>query len=197
MTGPCGTHLDVYHVSQLEPMKVSSLPTDQPLVAQVGPASGYAIGDENADGPVYYTSDSGATWSKVTPPCTSHQVTGGSVTSAKYLFTYCESASLSGTISSAHAFRTGNGGVTWTRLSAVKGIVLDAAVGSTGRFLWGFDGATLSESSDGGRRWVDVPAIKYGTNGVVATFGPRRAWHVVTGHGIYRTTNGTTWTLLK
>jgi photosystem II stability/assembly factor-like uncharacterized protein len=198
VNGPCGTRLDTFRIGQLKPIEVSSVPTDQPLIAQVGPVAGYAIGVNNTDGKVYYTTDSGVTWSTVKSPCDNHQVTGGSVTSATRLFTYCEISSSSGSISSAYLFKTGNGGMTWTRLSAVQGIGLDSAVGSSGQFLWGFDSAsTLSESSDGGRVWVEVPGIKYGTNGAISTFGPHEAWHVVTGHGIYRTLNGKTWKLLK
>lgn len=80
----------------------------------------------------------------------------------------------------------------------MQGVGLDAAVGSTGQYLWEFDeGGALSESSDGGREWVDVPRVKYGTNGVIATYGAHEAWHVVSGRGIYRTLNGRVWKLLK
>jgi hypothetical protein len=83
-------------------------------------------------------------------------------------------------------------------MSGVQGVGLDAAVDSTGQFLWELhEGGTLSESSDGRRERVDVPRVKYGTNGVIATYRAHEAWHVVSGHDIYRALTGRTWKLLK
>jgi photosystem II stability/assembly factor-like uncharacterized protein len=197
MNDPCGTFLDSFRIGSLVTTSVSSVPTDQPLLSQVAPTKGYAIGSEDFAGKVYFTTNSGASWRSVATPCEHHQISGSSVVSSSQLLTYCE---LGPSKDSGFTvlYKTANGGATWHKTSGVQGVGLDAAVGSTGQYLWEFDeGGALSESSDGGREWVDVPRVTYGTNGVIATYGAHEAWHVVSGHGIYRTLNGRVWKLLK
>ena len=70
------------------------------------------------------------------------------------------------------------------------------AVGSSGESLWQLTSG-LWEGGDGGRHWNSVSEVDYGTNGDIVTYGAHEAWHVVSGHGIFRTLNGTSWDLLK
>lgn len=87
-------------------------------------------------------------------------------------------------------------GATWRRRSESPGNGLGAAVGSSGEFSWQLTPG-LWESSDGGRRWEPVSPVSYGMNGDIVTYGAHEAWHLVIGHGIFRTLNGTFWKLLK
>jgi hypothetical protein len=117
--------------------------------------------------------------------------------SSSELLTYCELGS-PGKPGPTVIYATSNGGATWKKVSYAPGAGLEAGAGSTGRFLWQFNGvAKLFESSDYGVIWREVPTVRYGANAIVATYGSHEAWHVVTGRGIYRTLNGKTWKLLK
>lgn len=195
MQGPCSTHLDSYSVGNFAPSFVSSLPTDQPVLAQVGSSVGYSIGSGGISGSIYLTSNSGSTWRSIANPCHGHQISGASVASRSALFIYCELGP-NDSPGPTFLFSSINGGASWRKVSTSEGVGLDGSVGSTGRFLWAF-GPTLWESSNGGRLWTDVPEVKYGPSGNISTYGASEAWHAVPGKGIYRTLNGTTWMLLK
>ena len=134
------------------------------------------------------TSDAGATWT-----------VSGDLPNGVYPWTTAFSTVRDGYVISAGAtlFTSSDAGATWHRAFNVARTGVGAVVGNTGEYLWNLSGGTLVESSDAGRTWVDQPIVKYGTNGVVVTFGAHDAWHVVTGRGIYRTLDGTDWTLLK
>jgi hypothetical protein len=195
MQGPCSTHLDSYSVGDLAPVSVAALRTDQPLLAQVGPTSGYAIGSSGVSGRVFFTSNSGATWRTVANPCQDHQVTSGAVTSLERLLIFCDMGPESGSGPTA-LFWSNNGGSTWSKVSAVPDVGAGADVGIAGRFLWVLT-PTMWESSDGGRDWSPVSNVNYGPSGDISTFGTSEAWHPLPGQGIYRTLNGRTWKLLK
>jgi photosystem II stability/assembly factor-like uncharacterized protein len=193
----CGTYLESFRLGSLTPSSTFWVPSDQPVVTQVGAASGYAVGSGNFAGTVYYTSNSGATWRIVDTPCDRHQISGDSVMSSSELLTYCELGS-PGKPGPTVIYATSNGGATWKKVNNVPGVGLEAGAGSTGRFLWEFNGeAKLFESGDYGVNWREVPTVRFGANAIVATYGLHEAWHVVTGRGIYRTLNGKTWKLLK
>lgn len=197
MNGPCDTHLDVYKVGDLAPTTTATVPRDQPLLVQVGPTQGYAIGSGDFSGTVFYTTDAGVSWRSVKNPCENHQILGSSVSARAELFIYCERGPLDNP-GPAILFTSVNGGWNWREQSVVGSVGLESAVGSTGRFLWGFDeSATLWESGDEGRVWSPVSNVRYATNGYISTFGASEAFHIVTGRGIYRTLNGTSWKLLK
>src|SRR5665213_177116 len=133
----------------------------------------------------------------VDTPCDRSQISGDSVMSSTELLTYCELGS-PGKPRPTVIYATSNGGDTWKKVNAAPVAGLQAGAGSTGRFLWDFNGeAKLFESSDYGIHWTGVPKVHYGADGVIATYGVHEAWHVVTGRGIYRTLNGKTWTLVK
>lgn len=189
MQGPCSTHLDTYQVGALAPKSVASVPQEQPFFSQVGPVAGYAFGSGGISGKVYVTTNSGRTWRSMANPCESGQITGGSAVSSTRLFLYC---GLGPTV----LYSSSDGGATWQRRSESPGDGLGAAVGSSGEFLWQLNPG-LWESGDGGRSWTPVSGVTYGPSGDIVTYGAHEAWHVVPGHGIYRTLNGTSWDLLK
>jgi hypothetical protein len=193
----CGTYLESFRFGNLTPSSTSWVPSDQPVVTQVSAASGYAVGSDRFAGRVYYTSNSGALWRTVKSPCDRNEITGDSVMSSTELLIYCNFGSF-GNPGPTVIYATSNGGDSWKKVNAAPVIGLQAGAGTTGRFLWNFNGeAKLSESSDYGIHWSGVPTVRYGANGIVVTYGVHEAWHVVTGRGIYRTLNGKTWRLLK
>ena len=196
--GPkCGTYLESFRLGNLTPSSTSWVPSDQPVVTQVGADSGYAVGSDNFAGRVYFTGNSGASWRTVNTPRGCHQISGDSVMSSTELLTYCELGS-AGNPGPTVTYATTNGGVTWDKVDTAPGMGLQAGTGVTGRFLFEFNGeAKLFESSNYGVNWTEVPAVRFGATGVIATYGVHEAWHVVTGRGIYRTLDGKTWRLLK
>ena len=195
MNGHCYTSIDSFEMGHLAPTSVSKVPTDQPDFAQVARTNGYAIDSGGTDVNVYFTTNSGVTWRTVATPCAHHKPSEGSIASSTHLYTYCALGTPQDH-GAAVLFTTANGGTTWRRVFSVQQTGLGAVVGSTGQYLWGFDGAVFTESSDGGREWFNVPTVKYGTNGEIVTYGAHEAWHVLTGRGIFRTVDGHTWTLL-
>ena len=192
----CHTYLDATHVGDLVANTTYEVPTDQPVITQDSATSGFSIGDDGAMTRVFATNDAGATWRVVSSPCTSHTTPDGSVAAPTMLLSYCTTKSAQGAATTT-LFTSSDAGATWHRAFNVARTGVGAVVGNTGEYLWNLSGGTLVESSDAGRTWVDQPIVKYGTNGVVVTFGAHDAWHVVTGRGIYRTLDGTDWTLLK
>ena len=195
MQGPCSTHLDAYSEGELVPKSVTSLPTNQPELVEIGPTSGYSFEISAFRGDVLFTSNSGATWHAVANPCQRHQISYGVVTSVKRLSLFC-GMSTNGAPGPTVFFRSQNGGISWSKVSAVPNVGAGDDVGSAGPFLWVLT-PTLWESSDGGRDWSVVSNVIYGPSGNIATYGNSEAWHVVPGHGIYRTLDGETWTLIK
>jgi photosystem II stability/assembly factor-like uncharacterized protein len=196
MQGPSVTRLESYRVGHLRPFMNTTVPTDQPPLAHVGPTRGYVFGSGGISGNVYATSNSGHSWRAIANPCEQQQITGGSASSATTLFIYCQSGSL-GSVNDA-LFSSSDGGTTWREITQqpLNGVL--AASGATGQFLWGFGmDAKLWESSDGGDLWTVAAGVKFGVSGNITTYGASDAWHVVVGHGIYRTLDGTTWNLLK
>jgi len=195
MNGPCSTYLDSFAAGALAPTSVSKLPSDQPVVTQVSPTTGYATASHNTSATAYYTTNSGVSWRAVATPCAHHRPVGVSVTSSSQLFTYCPLQSPQ-TMGAAVLFSTSDGGTTWHQRYRVQQTAPGAAVGSTGAFMWAFDGASFIESSDGGREWFNVPLVTFGTNSAIVTYGAHEAWHVLTGRGIFRTLDGKDWQLL-
>lgn len=195
MQGPCSTHLDSYLAGDLAPLSVTSLRSDQPILAHVGPTSGYAIGSSGVSGRVFFTSNSGATWRAVANPCQDHQVTSGAVASLEHLVIFCDMGPGNGS-GPIVLFRSNDGGATWSKVIYVPDVGAGADVGYAGRFLWVLT-PTLWESSDGGRDWSPVMNVNYGPSGDISTFGTSEAWHPVPGQGIFRTLNGKMWRLLR
>lgn len=187
MNGPCATQLDVYDVGAVTPTSVAKVPGDQPFASQVGPTSGYVLGSGSSDG-VFATIDDGRTWRLVDNPCRTG-VSGGAAVSPTHLLLYCG-------VASTILYVSSDGGSTWQRRSSPSGGGFDVASGSSGAYIWQFDTA-LWESHDGGGTWQSVTNVRFGPSGAITTYGVHDAWHAVPGHGIYRTTNGITWTLLR
>lgn len=188
MNEPCATQLDVYDVGAHAPTSVVSVPRDQPFASQVGPSSGYVFGSGGSSDGVFATGDDGRTWRRIASPCRTG-VSGGVAVSSTHLLLYCG-------VASTTLYVSIDGGATWQRRNAPPGGGFNAASGSTGVYCWQFDPA-LWESHDGGRTWQPVTHVKFGPSGDIVTYGVHDAWHAVPGHGIYRTTNGITWTLVR
>jgi hypothetical protein len=196
-TNTCRTYLDSYDFGSLVPTTVSKVPSNQPLISHTSSSSGYAISSTDFEANVYATANAGSAWRVVPTPCAHHQVSGSSVVSSTKLFIYCELGPATNP-GPTLLYKSDDAGVTWQMIHDVSVLGLDGAVGTTGQYLWQFgQDAVLSESSDGGLQWSSVANVKYGTNGTISTYGAHRAWHVLTGQGIYRTLNGRTWKLLK
>ena len=189
MNGHCATRLDAYVVGARRPTSVAIVPGDQPFASQVGPTSGYVAGGGVTGNRVFTTTDDGRTWRLVASPCSRGGVSGAIAVSPSRLFLYCG-------VGSTILYASSDGGVTWHRRPSPSGSGFDVAGGSTGTYLWQFD-STLWESHDEGRTWAPVTDVKLGPSGAIATYGAHDAWHAVPGHGIYRTTNGVTWALLR
>ena len=188
MRGPCITQLDVYDVGAVSPTSVASVPRDQPFASQVGPSSGYVFSSGATSDGVFATLNDGRTWRPVAGPCRTG-VSGGAAVSLTHLLLFCG-------VASTTLYVSRDGGATWQRRNAPSGGGFEAASGSSGSYLWQFNSA-LWESHDGGRTWQSVTNVRLGPSGAIATYGAHEAWHAVPGHGIYRTTNGITWTLLR
>ena len=189
MNGQCVTKLDVYDVGALRATSVASVPGDQPFASQVGPSSGYVAGGGITGGRLFATIDDGRIWRHIASPCSHGEVSGAIAVSPSHLFLYCG-------VGSTTLYASSDGGATWRPRPSPPGGGFDAVGGSTGAYLWQFD-TTLWESHDAGRAWALVAEVKYGPSGAIATYGAHDAWHAVPGHGIYRTTSGVTWTLLR
>ena len=196
MNARCYTYLDAFAMGRLSPSSVTKVPTDQPVITQVGPSSGYAIGNDGVMTHPYVTSNSGTTWRVVKSPCARHESPDGFVASTTMLLAYCTN-DVSTSAATTTLFTTNDAGATWQKKFPVGQTGVGAVVGTTGQFLWSLNDGTFAESSDAGRTWVTRSNVKYGTNGEIVSFGAHEAWHVLTGQGIYRTLNGTSWTLLR
>ena len=195
MQGPCSTHLDTFSIGGLSPSAVSPLISDQPMLDQVSPTSGYSFEVGSSSGAVLFTSTSGSKWSVITNPCQSHSISSGVASSLERIFVFCDIGSPQGSGPTV-LFKTIDGGITWSKVSAVPDVGAGAEVGTSGRFLWVFT-PTLWESSDEGRTWTSDSNVSYGPSGYIATSTPSRAWHPLPGRGIFRTLDGKKWTLIK
>ena len=188
MNEPCATKLDVYDVGARAPTSVASVPRDQPFVSQIGPSSGYVFGSGGSGDQVFATVDDGRTWHGIASPCRTG-ISGGVAVSSTHLLVSCG-------VASSTLYVSFDGGATWQRRNAPSGGGFNVASGSTGVYCWQFS-ATLWESHDAGRTWQPVTNVRLGPSGTIVTYGVHDAWHAVPGHGIYRTTNGITWTLVR
>jgi photosystem II stability/assembly factor-like uncharacterized protein len=190
------SHLVAYDVGSLLPASVNPVPTDQAILDQVGPTSGYAITTDSQTHKVFFTDDSGRTWRSIASPCDGGQVSGATAASRSTLYVFCGQGS-HGNTHQSNLFVTTNGGVSWTGLTA-PGDGLITSAGSSGEWLWDFgDGGGLWLSSDGGRTWTESSSVKMGPGGGIVTYGTNMAWHAVPGQGIYHTVNGGDWGVFK
>jgi photosystem II stability/assembly factor-like uncharacterized protein len=76
-------------------------------------------------------------------------------------------------------------------------MAFDLTLSDNGRVLWllGAVGGVAS-STDGGSKWTRAGIATGGYGTRLVTAGPTSAWLPLPGYGLYRTTNGTTWTKL-
>jgi hypothetical protein len=93
MNGPCYMHLDTYRLGSLVPTSITSVPSNQPQMDQIGPTSGYVIGGSGTAGGTYgrifFTRNSGTSWRSIPNPCEKGTILGGTVSSPSALFVYC------------------------------------------------------------------------------------------------------------
>jgi photosystem II stability/assembly factor-like uncharacterized protein len=76
-------------------------------------------------------------------------------------------------------------------------MAFDLTLSDNGRVLWllGAVGGVAS-TTDGRRDWTRTGIATGGYGTRLVTAGPTSAWLPLPGYGLYRTTNGTTWTKL-
>ncbi|HEY1825541.1 MAG TPA: hypothetical protein VGG21_06230 [Acidimicrobiales bacterium] len=203
MNGPCSMHLDTYQFGRLAPTSISSIPSNQPHMSQVGPTSGYVIGGSGQTGGTYgkifVTQNSGKSWRSVPNPCEKGSILGGSAPSLTELFIYCQNAP--DKYGSAFLYSSFNAGKSWSGPFSTPGLGLISGASSNGTFLWQLDRDGILWVGDaGGHVWEPDPNVATGEGHVdlaITTYGTSSAWYPVLGVGVYRTLNGRWWRLFK
>jgi hypothetical protein len=181
------------------------------LINGVGTGSGIFT-DGNTVGltpaTLWMTDDAGTTWRPLPNPCHQLLVSALVTTPADRWVLYC---SLDGGMNQGtnELFSSSNDGVTWNLFAAANegrnlhvghfddGMSAVLQSSGNGVDLWQeLSVGPFLESDDGGLTWhllADGPRAQ----APIDTLGASAAWVVQPGFGIWRTINGTTWTLLR
>ncbi|MGH3732146.1 MAG: hypothetical protein ACRDVC_02010 [Acidimicrobiales bacterium] len=221
----CPDRLTLYRVGTTSPVKsvpipkIGKLPSRNatPLVAASATEYVMVEGDSGGGGQaasqsILQTTNAGSTWNQVSNPCGTLGVQQLISTAPDHWLLSCflgEGMNQG----KARIYRTNNGGATWTIVALDGG--QGATKGNIGNFgdefttltfsrnhrvLFGTVGGArggLQYSTDEGVKWVSTPINGEGGDAEsISTFGPAGAVDVVVGSQMYRTTNGTTWSLL-
>ncbi len=224
--GPwCATYLNVLAPGDLKPTAIRPITVNDPqlratipkapstlaarFLARTGPQGALVV--EGADGPnsILSTTDAGRSWRMVNNPCKSVFVgAAAAVTSSRwYLFCSLDGGMQQGT---NLLYETWNGGTNWTLLAQghiqgantgglTDGVMGNFATNSTGSVLWyaNIDGA-INVSTDGGRNWlVNRKAIASMWSPVGFVSVGSSAFEALSVGGLIRTTNGTTWAVVR
>lgn len=190
----------------LDPTLDVVTPATAVVLAVRGPAPAVA-------GRMLVTTDGGRQWTArpvPTGPDDWCDVGGGTTFTAGSATTWwllCNGGAAAG--SSAKALlETTDGGATWTTVADVANLQTPLPAGSlttadaddvdaaSPSLLWFATADFLTESTDGGRRWQDVPTVQLDGGGDLASFdvtSPTRAWLLDPGVGLWSTADGTTW----
>jgi len=211
MDGKCSKPLlDVYRYGSLVPSHVVPLPTTLPRLELVSSTTGFAVGGFKSNGEnfnygsLYVTTNDASTWRQVANPCEKGSITNATMSTTSTLFLYCLVGSPTSAMELAKLYSSTNGGATWQQHGGVTQNGMTLASNSTGTTLWEFnEKGQLLQSDNAGRSWTRVgevsrPRIGNGyTDPIITTYGTTAAWYAELGHGIYRTLNGTKWTLIS
>jgi photosystem II stability/assembly factor-like uncharacterized protein len=222
-TGLCASRLLVYPPGHLTPTSETLIPTEGVLPSQgisastraatlldrLGPSSAVVEeGGEGAPSSLLLTRDNGRHWKVLKDPCEGLVPAGLVAPSRTHWDLYCE---LSGGMNqgSTRLYTTSDQGKTWmltaegniegpTRGNIGDEMAFDLTLSGNGRVLW-LLGAVydVTSSTDGGRDWTRAPTQTGGYDSELAAAGPTSAWLPLPGYGLYRTTNGTTWSKLS
>jgi photosystem II stability/assembly factor-like uncharacterized protein len=220
--GLCPSKLLTYPLGHLKPASEAPIPTEgiraskgisastraATLFDHLGPSS--AVVEERTEGSpssLLLTTDSGKQWKVLDDPCEGLVPTGLVAPSRTHSYLYCE---LDGGMYRGPTvlYATTDQGTNWTLVAEANPegpnrgkmdpeIAFDLTVSGNGRVLWllgAVDG--VASSTDGGRDWTGARIATGGYDAELATAGPTSAWPPLPGYGLYRTTNGTTWTKL-
>jgi photosystem II stability/assembly factor-like uncharacterized protein len=221
LDGLCPSRLLTYPLGHLTPASETPIPTKgirasqgisastraATLFDRLGPASAVVEeGREGSPSSLLLTADSGRQWIVLDDPCEG-LVPTGLVASATHWFLYCqldEGMHQGRTV----LYATADQGRNWTLvaegspLGPNRGTIepemtFDLTISGNGHVLWllGAVGG-IESSTDGGRDWTVAGIDTGGYDTELATAGPTDAWLPLPGYGLYRTTNGTTWTKL-
>lgn len=164
-------------------------------------------------GELLYTLDGGRRWRRERNPAWDrYPCLGADMFAAAAPHTWwvlCVGGAAAGS-STKGLLRTTDYGRTWTTVSQVTSLLTpelpsstsisraepDALAAGSPTRLWLAYQNGMGESGDGGRTWANVPGIN--PQGVQAAFdvlSSRHAWLAVPGEGLWRTTDGSQWTL--
>jgi photosystem II stability/assembly factor-like uncharacterized protein len=217
--GLCPSRLLTYPLGHLTPASETPIPTKgirasqgisastraATLFDRLGPASAVVEeGGEGSPSSLLLTSDSGRHWKVLSNPCEGLVPTGLVAPSRTHWYLYCQ---LDGGMHQGRTvlYATTDQGTNWTLVAegSPEGpnrgnigpeMAFDLTISGNGRVLWllgTVDG--VASSTDGGRDWTVAGIATGGYDTELATAKPTYAWLPLSGYGLYRTTNGTTW----
>jgi hypothetical protein len=180
------------------------------LMARTGVATGVLdVGTQQdielGHGQLEATSDSGVTWRKVDSPCTASSPNELAAADAQRWWLLCQAGSgmNQGTIEMHSSLDAGR---TWTGLASASPtghgigglsdeIIHSFAVSWDGQVVWATTIAGLEVSTDGGATWASAPGASGDfSSATISTAGPRSAWLVAPGQGLWRSNDGVHWT---
>ncbi len=156
------------------------------------------------------TSDAGSSWSAVGSPCSSSPWNG---TAAVAIAVPRELAIVCGGLGGAGSEPKGvyvshDAGANWTPEAQLPALNLPDQGGLPYQDTAGISAPAASEfwlttpnevsvSRDDGQSWSNVPNVNLGGGGAVFSFlGPLDGWMLAPGTGLWRTTDGRTWTVV-
>ena len=220
--GLCPSRLLTYPLGHLTPASETPIPTRgirasqgisastraATLFDRLGPDSAVVEeGGEGSPSSLLLTADSGRHWKVLGNPCEGLIPTGLVALSSAHWDLFCE---LDGGMEHGRTrlYATSDQGRTWRLIAEgnLEGpnlgnigaeMAFDLTLSDNGRVLWllGAVGGVAS-TTDGGRDWTRTGIATGGYGTRLVTAGPTSAWLPLPGYGLYRTTNGTTWTKL-
>lgn len=188
---------------------ISATTREATLLDRLGPSS--AVVEEGSEGSptsLLLTSDSGRHWTVLRDPCGRITPTGLVAPAPSLWIIYCQ---LDGGMHQGwtRLYSTDEEGTSWTLVAEGNveghelgnigaGVSNDLTLSGDGRILWLLGSVSgISSSTDGGFDWSFARVETDGDFSHLAVAGATSAWLPLPGIGLYRTTNGTTWSKLK
>ena len=196
-----------------QPVELARITTSRAYVLTSGTTFGSATS-------LLFTADSGASWVTLPVPCAGPYNLGAEIaaSSTEDLWLLCGGQG-SGGEQSKELFRSSNGGMTWSLASSASGAGSggqlplagyvapfstghkNLAVASASTAWLKASGSTLYVTHDGGSTWKAVPDLLSADfpgsgQGNVTFISGTQGWISAYGVGLWRTTDGVTWTHL-